>query len=277
MEIKCFCILLQKQRMGTNPFPFLIILFISCSNAVPSNEIAENNRNQLKQNTTALKKFNESSWQYFLQHLPVVDSAILDYKGREISYQQKAVGIIPYDVGKADLQQCADALMRLRAEYLFAQQKIDAIGFHFTGGQYYSFHDYCNGKKVVPAGNDIKFTNSNAEEKNHASLRKYLDIVYTYASTISLAKELKITDDFEVGTVVIHPGSPGHCFIIIDEAMNGAGEKLFKLAEGYTPAQSIYVLRNIWEDEKTAWHKLKEGTIETASYTFSNYQLKKFE
>jgi hypothetical protein len=167
--------------------------------------------------------------------------------------------------------------MRLRAEYLFARKRLDEIGFHFVSGQYYSFLDYCKGQKPVANGNTVRFITSAAAEATHQNLRKYLDLVYMYASTISLAQELKPTDAFGIGCVVIYPGSPGHCFIIVDEATGSHGERLFKLVEGYTPAQSIYVLRNDAEPSLGYWHKLKKGTIETASYLFKSYQLKAFE
>ena len=167
--------------------------------------------------------------------------------------------------------------MRLRAEYLFAQKRFAEIGFHFTSGDYYSFYDYCRGKKPVPKGRNVVFVNSSPQPQHAQSLRKYLDVVYTYAGTISLASELKSSLEFAIGTVVITPGSPGHCFIITDEATTTGGEKLFKLVEGYTPAQSIYVLRNVDEPELGCWHRLKKGTITTASYEFSSYKMKKFE
>jgi hypothetical protein len=220
------------------------------------------------------KEFEKGSWQYFLQQLPIVDSPVVDYTGKRVRQQYKSAGVIPYDVGQSDLQQCADALMRIRAEYLFGQKDYDRIAFHFVSGQLYSFNDYCKGEKPVPDGNNVKFIQGSAAEINHSSLRKYLDLVYTYASTISLAKELNSTSDFEVGTVVIHAGSPGHCFMIIDEKQNTEGKKVFKLAEGYTPAQSIYVLKN---SDGTCWHELAKGQIETASYSFLSYELKKFE
>ncbi|HEU4901740.1 MAG TPA: DUF4846 domain-containing protein, partial [Flavisolibacter sp.] len=102
-------------------------------------------------------------------------------------------------------------------------------------------------------------------------------IVYTYAGTISLASELQPANRFAIGTVVITPGSPGHCFIIVDEATTLSGDTVYKLVEGYTPAQSIYVLQNLSEPALGYWHRLSAGVIKTASYTFTSYQLKKFD
>jgi hypothetical protein len=77
--------------------------------------------------------------------------------------------------------------------------------------------------------------------------------------------------------VVIYPGSPGHCFIIIDEAKDKNGESVFKLAEGYSPAQSIYILSNLVEPEISPWYHLHKGTITTSSCRFINYELRSFE
>ena len=257
-------------------FPLLILVLFSCgsdSGKLPQSSGA----NPIQSVPKNSKIYDKNSWQYFLQNLRVVDSPILDYRGKPIAFQEKNAGVIPFDVGKADLQQCADVLMRLRAEYLFKQERHNEIGFHFVSGHYYSWNDYCKGIRPVVSSKGIRFINTSASEKNHQSLRKYLDVVYSYASTISLAKELKTTTQFETGTVVIYAGSPGHCFIIIDEAINSQGERVFKLAEGYTPAQSIYVLRNLNEEGKNPWHKLNKGVIETASYRFTDYKLGKFE
>lgn len=261
--------------MRQNPFPILLLIFINCGNASVPLPPSNIKLTQVVYDTS--NKYEANSWSYFLQHLPVVDKPIVDYKGNAIPYQQKHVGIIPYDVGTSDLQQCADALMRLRAEYLFQQKRYNEIGFHFVSGNYYSWNDYCKGLRPVVKANSIKFVFTSSSEKTHESLRKYLDIVFRNASTISLARELKPAADFEVGTVIIHAGSPGHCFIIIDETTNKAGEKMYKLAEGYTPAQSIYVLRNLNEEGVSPWYPLKKGVIETASYRFEEYRLGKFE
>ena len=220
--------------------------------------------------------FKEGSWQHFLQNLPVTEGNIVEYTGTLASNQRKHVAIVNYDVGSRDLQQCADALMRLRAEYLFKQKRYHDIAFHFTSGDLYLYNDFCKGLRPRIQGHSVKFVQSNAIEVSHQSLRRYLDIVYTYAGTISLAKELHPTQKFTVGTVIIKPGSPGHCCMIVDEGINEKGEKLDKLAEGYTPAQSIYILKN--PVDGTAWHTLKlNAPLETASYYFGSYQLGVFE
>jgi hypothetical protein len=217
------------------------------------------------------------SWTSFLQNLPVSEGPILDYRGRKIADQEKHFAIVNYDVGHSDLQQCADALIRLRSEWLFAQKLFDRIGFHFVNGRYYSWNEYCRGWKPVMRNSKLQMVKGKPDDRSHRSLRNYLDIVYTYASTISLARELKDAKDYETGTVVISAGSPGHCFIIVDESKDASGKKVFKLVEGYMPAQSIYVLRNMESAAPSPWHHLSHGVIRTASYTFSNYQLKKFE
>lgn len=221
--------------------------------------------------------FANGSWPHFLQHLPTVESAVVDYRGLPVQHQEKAAAIVNYDIGSKDLQQCADALIRLRAEYLFSQKRFNDIRFQFTSGQPYSFSDYCQGIRPIPKGNQVQFALAAAPERNtHQALRKYLDIVYAYAGTLSLNRELKETNTITVGTVILKPGSPGHCCMVIDEAITPTGSKVYKLVEGYTPAQSIYVLRN--PTNGSEWHELKVGEpIRTASYSFLTYELKKFE
>lgn len=225
-------------------------------------------------NTSAYKK---DSWQYFLQHLPVTDGSVLNYKGKPIDHQSKSAGIINYDIGKRDLQQCADALIRLRSEYLFQQKRYNEIGFHFTNGDFYSWKDYSKGKRPEVKGNKVKFYQTNSSELSYKNLRSYLDIIYAYAGTISIANELKDAEDFSVGTIIITPGSPGHCCIIVDEAVSDKNEKFYKLVEGFTPAQSIYIVSNPYDKEISPWYQLQKDNISTSSYQFRNYLLKKFE
>src|SRR5687767_9714590 len=98
-----------------------------------------------KTTTPKTASFAKHSWPWFLQHLPEKKGVVVDYRGRPVRDQYKAAAVIDYDIGAKDLQQCADAIMRLRAEYLFAAGRHDEIRFHFTSGHLYTFADYCKG------------------------------------------------------------------------------------------------------------------------------------
>lgn len=254
----------------------LTVVSFNCSDVSFSTGVIPSIPQRMDSSITPVQ-YKAHTWQYFLQHLPQKKGPVVDYRGREVGDQQKFEYILDYDIGNSDLQQCADALMRLRAEYLFSENRWQEIGFYFTDGTYYSFSQYCKGSRPFYSNKGVKYVQLSAASPTHASLRKYLNIVYMYAGTLSLSRELLPADGFRVGTVVIKGGSPGHCFIIIDEATDPNGNKLYKLAEGYTPAQSIYVLKNTTEKELGPWHRLTQGAIITASYAFYTYKLGKFE
>ncbi len=225
-----------------------------------------------------------NSFAEFLQNLPLAPagSPILDYAGNQISNQSEHIAIINYDVGTKDLQQCADATIRLRAEYLFKQQRYDEIGFHFTSGDFFKWTDYADGMRPIISGNSVSFSKIAAADNSYSAFRKYLDVVYNYAGTISVNRETeKVTsnDDISSGDIIITPGSPGHAVMIVGVAVNKNKEKLYLLAESYMPAQSIHVLTNPYEAGVSPWYHLdlNSGSIETARYTFSVAKIKRFK
>jgi hypothetical protein len=258
-----------------------MLLFTSCNLQMADRGIHPEAVNTMvaKEERYTTTAYKQGSWLYFLQHLPVREGLVLDYQGNPVADQAKAAMIVNYDVGNKNLQQCADALIRLRAEYLFAVQRYHDITFQFTSGHRFAFEAYCKGMRPVINGNQVSFSHLSAGcEPSHAALRRYLDIVYAYAGTISLSRELHPVSEITVGTVIITAGSPGHCSIVVDESTTGAGEKVYKLAESFMPAQSIYILRNTKDPGMGSWYPLKKGiTIETASYIFENYKLGRFE
>ncbi len=223
------------------------------------------------------RKFADTTWQYFLQHLPAEKKEVVDFTGKKIDNQQKHFAVLPYDVGTRDLQQCADALIRLRAEYLFSRKRFKGINFLFTNGHWFSFSAYCAGLRPQLQNNQLVWQEKQTAAFTHTSLRAYLDVVFSYAGTASLSKQLMKVNDFAVGTIIMKPGSPGHCMMIVDEVANQDGRRSFKLVEGFMPAQSIYILRNPDLVENSPWYVLKPGEIITSSYHFKKYLLLKFE
>ena len=72
----------------------------------------------------------------YLRNLPLkpVGTLVKHYDGTVKGYQDGAYAVVDMEIGTRDLQQCADAVMRLRAEYLWHNKKYDQIHFNFTSG-----------------------------------------------------------------------------------------------------------------------------------------------
>jgi hypothetical protein len=193
--------------------------------------------------------------------------------------QDVHVAVLNLDVGKRDLQQCADAVMRLRAEYLFHQKRYADIHFDFTNGFRADYARWRRGERIRVAGNHAHWVPGTAPSGNYAAFRQYLDMVFSYAGTASLARELEPADPATIqpGDVWIHGGHPGHAVIVLDVAENPkSGERRFLLAQSYMPAQEIHVLRN--PAGESPWYAVP-GTgeqLDTPEWTFEREQLRRF-
>jgi hypothetical protein len=225
----------------------------------------------------------DGSFGDWLRHLPLkpADSGVTLHDGRPVADHGTVAAVIDIDVGRSDLQQCADAVMRLRAEYLFSRRLTGLIGFELYSGERYRFAAYAEGQTPVPAGERIAWLSGPPRDTSHAELRRWLDIVYGFASTRSLAHELRPVDspaDAAIGDVFIHPGSPGHAVIIVDLAVDPAtGRKLALLAQSSTPARDVHVLRNTLKPGLGAWFELVDGRpFVTPGRTFAPNELKRF-
>lgn len=203
------------------------------------------------------------------------------YNGAE-KYNKVADAVLRFDVGKTDLQQCADAVMRIRSEYLFSQKQYDAIHFNFTNGFHAEYNRWKNGERISVKGNTCSWIKKAKPDSSHETFRNYLDVVYSYAGSLSLSKELQFVDDIksiEAGDVFIIGGSPGHAVTVMDIAVNKAGEKVFLLSQSYMPAQDIHVLKNLNDLNISPWYKVEDinDVIETPEYTFEPNNLMRFK
>lgn len=192
-----------------------------------------------------------------------------------------AAAVLDIDVGKKDLQQCADAVMRLRAEYLYKNKRYAELHFNFTNGFKADYTKWRNKQRISVSGNKVSWTNTTKESESYQSFREYLDKVFTYAGTASLAKELKAIPlkDMQIGDVFIKGGSPGHAVIIVDMAVNPkTNKKLFMIAQSYMPAQNIHVLINKNNVALSPWYELDENAeqIFTPEWTFGKEELRRF-
>jgi hypothetical protein len=187
---------------------------------------------------------------------------VLLYTGAPKWRQSAHAAVIDIDVGDRNLQQCADAIMRLRAEWLYAAGRKRDIGFDYTDRKRRSF---------AARGKD-----------DYAAFRKYLNGVFAYAGTYSLERELKPVSvaDIEIGDLFIKGGfdGTGHAVLVADMASNATtGEKRFLLAQSYMPAQEMHVLKNPAATDGAPWYPAEfAGPLVTPEWTFREGSLRRW-
>jgi hypothetical protein len=185
---------------------------------------------------------------------------VLLHTGEPKQNQRVHAAVLDFDVGRRDLQQCADAVMRLRAEYLLAAGRAREICFRGVRGE-----------RLRWGGGD------------RAAFRKYLDSVFATANSASLLREMvSVPDDapVEPGDVFIVPaggGYFGHAVIAMDVAAGEGGRRVFLLAQSYMPAQSIHLLVNRGEPGLDPWYSdVRDADLVTPEWTFAPGSLRRF-
>ncbi len=193
------------------------------------------------------------------------------YNGHPKQRQDVHAAVINKSVGTKDLQQCADAVMRLRAEYLFATGRAEEIAFTFTNGFRAPFARWSKGERIRVQGNNCTWHHTGKAGASHDALLEYLQVVFTYAGTASLSKELQDCSSTPVqpGDVFIRGGFPGHAVLVLDVATDAHGHRAFLLAQSYMPAQEIHVLKNPRDPALSPWFLGNDGDeLVTPEWTF---------
>jgi hypothetical protein len=247
---------------------FIILILNSCSSQTDTPIINRNGE-------TILQRFNtpagysrveiaEKSFATYLRtlQLKLFESKVLYFDGTVKHKPNVYISVVDMEIGTRDLQQCADAVMRLRGEYLYQQKEYDRIHFNFLSDgkpRYYS--DYAE------------------ENYSYTKFRKYMDWIFAYANTASLCDEMvSVTlNEMQIGDVFIQKGNPyGHAVIVVDMAVSATGKKVFMLAQSYMPAQDIQILVNRKNKNISPWYELNSLEIYTPEWTFEVGDLKRF-
>lgn len=225
-------------------------------------------------------KLESGSFGEYLRSLP------LKAFGEQVTYfnggkksDRAYISVVEQDITQRNLQQCADAIMRLKGEYHYARGEYEEIAFHFVNGFLCDFKTWSEGNTVAIEGNKTYWTRKSSNDSSYESFRKYMDLVHAYASTLSLEAELLAVNTMEmtVGDVFVKGGSPGHTIIVVDMAEDTvSGKRYFMLAQSYMPAQETQILRNLNEPSLSPWYELKEGSLKTPEWEFEEGSLKRF-
>lgn len=225
---------------------------------------------------------NANSFAYYLQNFPLkpANAKVHLYNGKLKYRQDVHSAVLDIDVGNRDLQQCADAIMRLRAEFLFKEKQYDKISFNLTNGFKANYSKWRKDYRINVKGNHTTWVKTTSPSDSYRSFRKYLVMIFSYAGTLSLENELLPVEiaELQISDIFIQGGSPGHAIIVVDMAVNNKGEKVFLLAQSYMPAQEIHILKNLNNNNVSPWYNATNlQNLITPEWTFTKDNLKRFE
>lgn len=183
-----------------------------------------------------------NSFAAWLRKLPLRhDRRVFLFDGRLKPNQSAQYAVLDLAIGRRDLQQCADVVMRLRAEYLRAVFPDSAFQFTDYAGRVYNWSG---------PGDSVRFD-------------RYLQQVFGACGSASLEKQLepKKLRDMEPGDVFIQGGFPGHAVLVADCALDRSGRRIFLLLQGYQPAQDIHILQHPADPDLSPWFTAEDGQV----------------
>ena len=221
---------------------------------------------------------SQDSFAYFLRHYPLkpYGSPVLLYNGgKKAAKVYESVFDMP--ILNVDLIQCADAVIKLRAEYLYSQKRYDEIHFNLTNGMTVPFSKFAKGQRVSVSGNQTKWIDGGKSGYGRDVFEEYLKFIYNYAGTLSLSQEAKAKkiEDIEAGDFFIYGGSPGHVVLVLDLAVDKkTGKKIMLLGQSYMPSQEFHLLKSF--ESISPWYYVEDQNLRTPEWTFQKGSLKSF-
>lgn len=224
---------------------------------------------------------DSNSFGHYLRNLPLkgANEEVTYYNGGKKSQGRVYRSVVDLPIGNRNLHQCADAVMRFRAEYLWSTNQHNDIHFNFTNGFRVDYKKWLEGNRMVVSGNKTYWSSGTPRNNDYKTFWKYMELIFNYAGTLSLDRELPQREykEMNIGDVLIQGGSPGHAVIIVDMCENKeTGAKKYLLAQSYMPAQETQILLNP-ENSETSWYSLTdEEVICTPEWTFYSGNLKHF-
>jgi hypothetical protein len=190
-------------------------------------------------------------------------SPVRSYRGAELLAPGDArlAAVAELDVGRADLQQCADSIIRLHAEWLWSRGRHADIRYHVTSGDLAVWSRYAGGERPRIEPQKMRWEPGARADASRGAFARYLDIVFGYAGTGSLAQRAvkRARADVAPGDFFVLPGSPGHAVLVLDLARDASGRQVALLGQGYMPAQDFHVLAG----PERGWYSLDAEAVDT--------------
>ena len=203
------------------------------------------------------------SFAEWLRGLPLAapGTPVLSHAGDTVFAGNDAyvAAVVAIDVGAGDLQQSADAVIRLHGEWLWASDQPNAISYKSTTKLDMPFSRWAKGQRLMAVGPNMGWVVKNKpKDPTYDDFRSYIDAVMLWSNNVSLALRATHVADaaqLSAGDFFLQPRGKGHAVIVLDVAQKPTGERVALLGQSLqSPAQSIHVMQL---GPATAWFSMR--------------------
>lgn len=186
------------------------------------------------------------SWGHWLRYLPLraAGTPIRGLNGNVVARgDDPSLGAV-LDLDVRQYQECADVIIRLRAEWLRWSGRADSIVFRAADGPKLAWRDWRTGTRVRLVGGRLRLSHTGRPDASRQSFDRYLFQVFSWCGTISMIDETDRIAPQKLlpGDIFLVTGSPGHTVLVLDVAKDAEGHMKGLIAQGYLPAQSPHLV-----------------------------------
>lgn len=155
-------------------------------------------------------------------------------------------GVVAMDIGSSDLQQSSDVIVRLHAEWLWWRGEKEQISYLSATKLAMPLSRWQKGQRLIPNGANVFWAvKTKPGELDYSEFRRYLDSVFNWANSSSLAlRSVSVSDpkDLRGGDFFLQSTPPSHVAVVLDVAEKPSGERVALLGQA-RKAESIHVVR----------------------------------
>jgi hypothetical protein len=161
--------------------------------------------------------------------------------------------VVAIDVGTEDVQQSADVILRLHAEWRWFRSDFRML-YLSDNELELPLQPRQNGEHLVDAADQSRESPDAAPQskREYADFRRYLDRVFARSDAPALLAESVALppQDLEPGAFFLNDRHPAEVLVVLDVATSPTGQRRMLLAQALNPAQDLAVIR---PNRDTAW------------------------
>ncbi len=205
---------------------------------------------------------------------------VLLYDGKEKSNQASAMAVFALPLEAKDLQQCADSIMRVYAEYYLSIKQYDKICFGYSDGFKAEYAKWIEGNRISVSNSGTKWVKKAEKDESYESFQEYMRMVFAYAGIWTMKDESSSVSlgEAQIGDVFFDTKDGGRVAMIVDMCQGEDGRTAYLLASGGKPAQEFELLVNpLHPDDPWYYEEEIVAQVDTPEFTYKSDSLRRLK